>query len=85
MLGQLERALSFLQTKASDLPERHRTLRAAFQWSYDLLDPAQQQLFSRLSLFANGFTPAAVAAVLLTGPRRTKARPTTTCWRRWPR
>ncbi|WP_344505665.1 BTAD domain-containing putative transcriptional regulator [Dactylosporangium maewongense] len=41
---------------------RHRTLRAAVQWSFDLLTPAEQVLFQQLSVFAGGFDlPAAVA------------------------
>ena len=33
-------------------PPRQRTLRAAIGWSYDLLTPAEQALFRRLSVFA---------------------------------
>lgn len=36
--------------------ERHRTLRATIDWSYDLLSPAEQRLLQRLSVFASGFT-----------------------------
>jgi predicted ATPase/DNA-binding SARP family transcriptional activator len=36
-------------------PERHQTLHATIQWSYDLLAPAQQRLFQRLSVFAGPF------------------------------
>ncbi len=36
--------------------ERHRTLRATIDWSYDLLSPAEQHLLQRLSAFASGFT-----------------------------
>jgi predicted ATPase len=43
--------------------ERHRTLQAAMQWSYDLLDPKDQDVFARLSVFAGGFTVDAAAAV----------------------
>ncbi|MFI9550775.1 BTAD domain-containing putative transcriptional regulator [Nonomuraea endophytica] len=42
---------------------RHRSLRAAIQWSYDLLTPAEQALLQRLSVFNGPFPPAAVAAV----------------------
>lgn len=35
--------------------ERHRTLRATVQWSYDLLSPAEQRLFRRLSIFSGSF------------------------------
>ena len=43
--------------------ERHRTLQAAMQWSYDLLDCKEQEVFARLSVFAGGFTVDAAAAV----------------------
>ena len=35
--------------------ERHRTLRATIEWSYDLLTPPQQTLFECLSIFAGPF------------------------------
>ena len=35
---------------------RHQTLRAALQWSYDQLPPAEQRLFRVLSVFARGWT-----------------------------
>jgi predicted ATPase/class 3 adenylate cyclase len=43
--------------------ERHRTLRAAVEWSYDLLDPDERRLFDRLSVFVGWFDLAAVEAV----------------------
>lgn len=41
--------------KRTALP-RHQTLRAAIDWSYDLLTPPEQVLFSRLAVFAGGFS-----------------------------
>jgi len=34
---------------------RHRTLRAAIAWSYDLCTPAEQRLWAELSVFPSGF------------------------------
>src|SRR5688572_30375387 len=35
--------------------ERHQTLRAAIDWSYNLLPPLEQTLFCRLSIFVDGW------------------------------
>jgi predicted ATPase/DNA-binding XRE family transcriptional regulator len=61
MLSRLEQALS--TGWARDLPERQRTIRASLDWSYNLLDGPQQQLFGRLSVFSGGFTLEAAEAV----------------------
>jgi tetratricopeptide (TPR) repeat protein len=42
---------------------RQQTLRAAVDWSYDLLSEVERMLFGRLSVFADGFTLDAVEAV----------------------
>jgi predicted ATPase/class 3 adenylate cyclase len=42
---------------------RQQTLRALIDWSYDLLDDAEKILFSRLSVFAGGWTLDAAEAI----------------------
>jgi DNA-binding NtrC family response regulator/predicted ATPase len=42
---------------------RQQTLRAALDWSHDLLSPPERALLRRLSVFAGGFTLEAVEAV----------------------
>lgn len=42
---------------------RHRTLRAVVEWSWELLDEAEQRLARRLTVFAGGATLDAVARV----------------------
>jgi non-specific serine/threonine protein kinase len=42
---------------------RHRTLRAAIDWSYDLLDASEQALFERLSVFNGAWTLDAAETV----------------------
>ncbi len=63
LLARLERRLELLTGGARDLPERQQTLRGAIKWSYDLLTPAEQTLFRRLSLFAGGCTLEGAEAV----------------------
>jgi non-specific serine/threonine protein kinase len=43
---------------------RHRTLRAAMDWSFDLLDAPQQAILPRLSVFAGSFSLDAAEAVV---------------------
>lgn len=56
LLARLERTLPMLKSGARDQPERLRTMRDAIAWSYDLLDPREQQLFRRLAVFTGGFS-----------------------------
>jgi predicted ATPase/DNA-binding CsgD family transcriptional regulator/DNA-binding XRE family transcriptional regulator len=48
---------------------RHRTLRAAVEWSDALLDAADRRTLSHLSVFRGRFTAAAAAAVTAADPR----------------
>jgi predicted ATPase/class 3 adenylate cyclase len=44
--------------------ERHRTLRAAVEWSYGLLEPVDRSVFDRLGVFVGTFDAAAATAVI---------------------
>src|SRR5580658_9441342 len=46
---------------------RHQTLRALIDWSYDLLNPEEQIMLDRLSVFAGGWTLEAAEAVISAG------------------
>jgi predicted ATPase/DNA-binding SARP family transcriptional activator len=52
----------------STAPDRHRTLEATLDWSYDLLNAREQSLFTRLSVFHGGFDVAAMAEVCADDP-----------------
>ena len=63
ILARLDQRFSLLNAGPRDAPDRHRTLHAALDWSYELLEPVEQTLFARLGLFRGGCTLAAVEAV----------------------
>ena len=60
----LERLDDVASTSAArDLPERQRTMRATLDWSYGLLSPDQQALFTLLGVFRSGATLESLEAV----------------------
>ena len=65
LLTKLEVRLPFLTGGPRDLPARQQTLRAAIDWSYDLLAPAERTLLARLGVFRGGATLDAVEGVCL--------------------
>jgi len=63
LLGRLERRLDLLVGGAADVPERQRTLRNAIDWSYDLLEPIEQQILARIGVFVGGCSLEGAEAV----------------------
>jgi predicted ATPase/DNA-binding CsgD family transcriptional regulator len=63
LLALLDHRLQILTHGPTDLPERQQTLRQTIQWSYELLNPEEQCLFQRMSVFAGGATLEAIEAV----------------------
>jgi predicted ATPase len=63
MRTRLSSRLQLLTGGARDMPERQQTLRAAIDWSYDLLTPAEQKIFRRLAVFVGGCTLEGAEAV----------------------
>jgi predicted ATPase len=63
IVARLERRLQFVRTASQIREQRHRTLHAVVDWSYQLLAEPQRQVFDRLSVFASSFTMAAAQQV----------------------
>jgi predicted ATPase/DNA-binding XRE family transcriptional regulator len=56
VLDRLGGQHELLSRGTRDSGDRHRTLRATLDWSYDLLEPAAARLFPQLAVFAGGWT-----------------------------
>jgi predicted ATPase len=63
MLQHLSDRFGFLAGGRRDRAERHQTLRAALEWSYQSLPESRQRLLARLSVFRGGWMLDAAAAV----------------------
>jgi predicted ATPase/DNA-binding SARP family transcriptional activator len=61
---QIQRGLDFLTTSIHNVPERHRSLRAVFEHSWELLDRSERAVFSQLSVFRGGFHRRAAERVV---------------------
>lgn len=61
--AEIQRNLDFLATRLRQSPAPHRSMRAVFDHSWQLLSPADQVLFRRLAVFPGGFTRLAAEQV----------------------
>ena len=72
ILDSIRDRLASLRRRDGAVHERQRTLHGLIDWSYELLDPVDQAVFRRLSVFVGSFDlPTAVAAVSHDGIVRT--------------
>ena len=71
--AQVTQDLDFLESDLRDLPERQRSMRAVFDYSWNLLDEREQAVFAALSVFRGGFTREAAQTVTGTGLRQLMA------------
>jgi predicted ATPase/class 3 adenylate cyclase len=63
LLSRLSSRLKLLTGGARNTSARQQTLRGAIDWSYDLLNEGEKQLFRRLAVFAGGRTLEAIEAI----------------------
>jgi predicted ATPase/DNA-binding SARP family transcriptional activator/DNA-binding CsgD family transcriptional regulator len=64
---RLEDSLGLLSAGPRTAPRRQRTMRAAIEWSHDLLPEEEKEMFRCLSVFASGVTLEAAEAVCPSG------------------
>jgi len=60
---EIEQSIDFLEIPIRDVPARHRSMRAVFDQSWELLSPEERNIFQRLSLFRGGFSREAAEYV----------------------
>ena len=60
---EIEKSVDFLNAQMRDLPERHRSIRAVFDRSWQMLSKEEKQVFARLSIFRGGFQRQAAQEV----------------------
>jgi DNA-binding SARP family transcriptional activator/predicted ATPase len=60
---EITRNLNFLTTRLRDVPDRHRSIHAVFEYSWRLLSPSEQETFQQLAVFRGGFDYQAAAEV----------------------
>jgi predicted ATPase len=68
LLRRLDRRFQVLAGGRRGAVERHATLRAAIDWSYELLEPAEQRLLARLAVFSGGCTLEAIEEICSDDP-----------------
>lgn len=60
---EMEHSIDFLTTSARDVPPRHRSIRAVFDHSWDLLSDEERRVMQSLAVFRGGFTREAAEQV----------------------
>jgi predicted ATPase len=55
IVRELEKSFDALEADVRDIPERHRTLRAVFDYSWNLIGERQREALCRLALFRGAF------------------------------
>ena len=63
LADRIENGFELLSGAHASLPPRHRTVEDLVAWSYELLEPDEQHLFARLSVFSGSFELDAVEGV----------------------
>jgi DNA-binding SARP family transcriptional activator len=60
---EIQHSFNFLSSQMLDVPEKHRSLKAAFNYSWQMLKIDQQRVLEKLSVFRGGFTHQAAQQI----------------------
>ncbi|KPJ73915.1 hypothetical protein AMJ52_02610 [candidate division TA06 bacterium DG_78] len=63
IFGEIEHNIDFLATSMRDVPERHRSLRAVFEQSWNFLTGEEKNVFKKMFVFRGGFQREAVEKI----------------------
>lgn len=63
ILSELENSLDLLETQEQDVPLRQRSVRAAFDYTWNMLSTREREIFKKLSLFRGTFSRQAVQKI----------------------
>ncbi len=69
IVDEVKKSFDFLETDMRDVPERHRSVRALFDASWNLLKPGERDALARLAVFRGGFDRGAANEVSGAGLR----------------
>ena len=68
IVKKIQENIDFLATNLRNIEERHRSIHAVFEWTWELLTEDEQSLFMRLSIFRNGCTLDAIQNIADASP-----------------
>ncbi len=66
---EIEKSADILETEMRDVPERQRSIRAVFEYSWKRLKPNEQNVLMKMSVFKGGCSPQAVEHITGAHPR----------------
>jgi predicted ATPase/class 3 adenylate cyclase len=61
--SEIAKSVDFLEAEGGGMPDRHRNMRAVFDYSWAMLTEEERQVFSALSIFRGGFTRDAASTI----------------------
>src|SRR5262245_40411566 len=60
---EMQKSIDILEDETGQVPERQRSIRAVMDYSWGIMNEAEQESFMKLSVFRGGFTREATEAI----------------------